>query len=241
MEPAPALQPHLVHTRHGDLSFKAALAGDAGRPVLLVIRGLFSRADHMEELAAPLSAEADIVFAHLPGMHSPTLPGSDLTTITKAFREMMAERFADRRVVPTGVSAGCLVALGLASLPQVDAMVLVEPFLDVSQCWPLREFAAAKAAPGSTLLPWLKAFFGPNVADDFSPLANQAPARTAVLVGAVPLEPPRAMTRFPSLTSEAERAMWRARGAKVTVCPDAGHDVPARAPQALLAALREAL
>ncbi|MDB5494460.1 MAG: hypothetical protein JWP86_1797 [Phenylobacterium sp.] len=71
---------------------------------------------------------------------------------------------------------------------------------------------------------------------------SELPERTFVVVGEMPLEPPRPLTRLPSLTSEDERALWRAApGVELTVCAGAGHDIPRQAPSEMMAVLRTAL
>ncbi|MDB5494461.1 MAG: hypothetical protein JWP86_1798 [Phenylobacterium sp.] len=129
------------------------ISDDPARPVLLVIRGVLLPADHMGGLVDDLADEADVLLAHLPGMHSPTLVSTDLATMTAAFREVLDTQLAGRRVVLFGMSAGGLVALGLAKAAQVKTLVLLDPFLRVEDCWALRELivdGAPSCGPGST-------------------------------------------------------------------------------------------
>lgn len=208
----------------------------------MIIRGLFLAPDHLEWLIDELVPQADVLLAHLPGIHTPTLTRSDLPTITAAFAEVLATTVRHRAVVLAGVSAGCLTALGLAREAMIRRLVLVEPFLDVRRCWALREFAGLRAPKQSLLRAWLETYLGAGLDGDFRHLAACAPPGTKVIVGDIPLDPPRPLKALPSFASEADRSLWAAQpGVDLMVCRDAGHDIPGRARTDLLFALRAAL
>lgn len=232
----------IFETAFGRIQLVGAVSDDRSRPVLLVIRGLFPRPDYLEWLIDELAPQADVLLAHLPGFHTPTLTRSDLATITAAFAEALGQAAADREVVLVGMSAACLTVLGLAAEPMVRRLVLVEPFLEVRRCWALREYLGLKAPKDSLARAWLEAYLGADLAGDFRPLAAGAPPGTLVLVGETPLDPPRALNALPSLASEAEREVWRAlSGVELVVCPGVGHDIVGGARPELLAALRAVL
>ena len=232
----------IFDTAFGRIQLVGGLSSERARPVLLAIRGLFLRPDYLEWLIDELAPEADVLLAHLPGLHTPTLTRSDVATITAGFAQALRQAAPDRDVVLTGISAGCLPALGLAREPMVRRLVLVEPFLDVRRCWALREFVALKAPKDSLARAWLETYLGPGIAGDFSDLAACAPPSTVVLVGEEPLDPPRPLNALPSLASEAERAVWRGLpGVELAVCRDVGHDIVGAARAELLATLRRVL
>ena len=61
-------------------------------------------------------------------------------------------------------------------------------------------------------------------------------------MGESPLEPAPPPETLPSLTSAAERDLWRdAPGVSVTVCEGVGHDLPERARPTIVRVLREVL
>lgn len=231
-----------INTSLGPVEFAGALSASKARPVLFVVRGAFTRKDDLEWLVPELAGEADVVLAHLPGMFTPTLARDGVAAIAAAFDEAMSYLLRDREVSLLGVSAGALVAIGLARAPGVRSLALVDPCLDIGACWALKEALKVLAPPDSPFLGWAQSIFGAGFEANHQGLTEGLQVPTLVLVGEEPLEPRRAFSRLPSLTSEAERELWRSKvGAEVIVCPGAGHNLPDDSRAAVLEGIRRAL
>jgi pimeloyl-ACP methyl ester carboxylesterase len=231
-----------VRTSVGRVPLTGKLSEDRSRPVLLVIRGIFHGDSYGQWLVAEFAGQADVLLAHVPGMNSPTLAASDLATMGQAFREVVEGELADRDVIVFGMSTGCLIALAMGRLPQVRRMVLLDPYLNVADCWALRELIGVRAKRGTVLRAWFEALLGQGLEGDFRELIAARAPRTYVLVGEEPLEPMRALNKIPSLASAQEREMWAAApGVELTVCAGAGHDIPREALRDMLATLNRAL
>jgi pimeloyl-ACP methyl ester carboxylesterase len=233
-----------VSTRLGDVPVRGRLSAEPDRPVLLVIRGLFSGRTYLSWLAEALP-EADLAIVDLPGDRAPALRVAGVEAAAEAFA-MVAERLVPgRRIVPFGVSAGALPALAFCGLrPDVERLVLLDPFLQPAQVWALRALLRGMGVPDDPARKvWVDGLLGVYTGADFRPLLSHLPARTEVLVGDEPLDPIRDDTaRFPSLSGETERDLWRAQsGVTLHVCANAGHNIPEEAPETMLAVLRAAL
>jgi hypothetical protein len=216
------------------------LGRDASRPLVLAIAGFMPQVDSLGFIA-PALPEADVLTAHLPGMHSPALEPNDPATAGAAFADSLRAVGEGRRVVVLASSAATPVALHLCGRAAPHALVLIEPFLQPPKVWALMEFFRRTLAPDHGLAPMAEAYLGLYSGEkDYRPLQRLAPARTWVLAGGVPLEPPRAMAGFPSFVSEAERESWRAAGAQVRICPGVGHKI-AETPEVVIQALRDAI
>src|SRR5690606_22693646 len=143
--------------------------------------------------------------------------------------------------VLNGLGVGALVALAVRAAP-VRRVVAVEPPLATGKLWPMlgglqqrlrirpddarlhdfvREVFGVEpdAAPGRSYLPLL--------GDTTDPPAD-------VVLGEIPLMPPRPLDRYPSLLDGPERQALRSHP-RVTlhVAPGAGHNVPLHAPELL--------
>jgi pimeloyl-ACP methyl ester carboxylesterase len=209
------------------------------RPLLFAISGFMPGEGALDWLADAVP-EAEVIARDLPGFNSPVLPGVDPgpATTAAAFRAQLP---AGRRTIVLGCSTGCLPALQMGAAE----LVLVEPFLRPMEVWPLREFLARLVAdhPGNGLLRRMVfGYFGSfGEGRDFTQLRELAPPRTAVVVGETPLEPRRPLPKFPSMTGEAERAAWLARGASLHVAPAVGHAIPEEARGFLAGVVRQVL
>jgi pimeloyl-ACP methyl ester carboxylesterase len=223
-------------TSLGPVPLSGRLSNDATRPLVFAIAGFMPRRDALAWMAEQLP-DLDVLTVNLPGMHSPRLEPNGVAPAARAFDEVLQRLAPGRRVVHVGLSTGALVALAMR--PQ--SLVLVEPFFRPTEVWALVELYRTLIPEGDAALRQLAddylGLYAGGV--DHSALLDLAPATTSVLVGGVPLEPPREIAGLPSLTSEAERGAWRARGARLQVCEGVGHNVPEHARAALAAAIRD--
>ncbi len=140
--------------------------------------------------------------------------------------------------------AGALVALGAARRTPVASLVLAEPFLRSQPIWALDECVRRFAPIGEPHWPaWTEEFLETATGGlDARPLLEGLTTPTHVVMGAVPLDPRRQLTRLPSLAGEDDRALWAASPNVTTyVCEGAGHDIAAEAPKPLVTVLRRAV
>jgi hypothetical protein len=208
------------------------------RPLVLVIRGAMARADDLEWLTL---ADHDLVFAHLPGFHSPMLAANSVGTFIFAFDAAIRGAFPQRRITVLGSSAGAIVAAGLRA-PQLVARVLVEPFFSTGKLAPLA--AMLRGQMPVTTEPyrrWIWDILGISseaIEDRHYEHLLIPDLPIHAVVGDIPLAQP-VTGGLPSLTDEADRALLRAAGADLRVAPG-GHDLPNMAPKAIAEALRDA-
>jgi pimeloyl-ACP methyl ester carboxylesterase len=223
-------------TSLGPVPVAGRLSGDAARPLVFAIGGFMPRPDALAWMAHDLP-DLDVLTVNLPGMLSPRLEPSGVEPAARAFGEVLQRLAPGRRIVHVGLSTGALVALHM----RPRSLVLVEPFFRPLDLWALVELYGILIPPTDAPLrqladDYLGLYSGGR---DYTELLEAAPAATTVLVGGVPLEPRREVTGLPSLTSEPERAAWRARGAALRICQGVGHNLPDKAREALAAAIRE--
>ena len=223
-------------TSLGRVPVAGRLSGDAARPLVFAIAGFMPRPDALAWMPGELP-DLDVLTVNLPGMHSPRLEPNGIAPAARAFGEVLQRLAPGRRVVHVGVSTGALVALHM----QPQSLVLVEPFFRPTEVWALVEIYDLLIPADDVALrrladEYLGLYSG---GADHGRLLDAAPAATTVLVGGVPLEPRRPIMGLPSLTSQAERAAWVARGARLEVCEGVGHNLPDNAPAAVAAAIRD--
>lgn len=111
-----------VATDFGAVEFRGA---DRGRPVLLLITGTLATEAVMDRLFERFPA-LDVMRAHLPGNHCPTLVSTSVGLFAAAYGAAIAKALAGRPVVVAGHSVGALVAFALKGLT-VRAAVGIEP------------------------------------------------------------------------------------------------------------------
>lgn len=231
----------VFHTTQGDVPVWGDLDRfQEGRPFLFVVRGAFPDIDTLSLLPARLP-HADVALVHLPGMHTPFFAEPSIEGFAQAFDEVVAA-LGRKPALVAGISTGALVALAMRS---ADALFLVEPPLSPAEAWPLVPQFREWARDDADVARWVEALFG-YAPDQIHPrdythlLAGSAPG--VVLLGGVPLEPPRNFDRIPSLVSQADRTRITAAGRlKAIVFPGVGHNVPYLVPNAFLDLLSKAL
>jgi pimeloyl-ACP methyl ester carboxylesterase len=221
-------------------------AFEGTRPLLVTIAGAFAIARGPLFNLAPHIGDCDVVSGHLPGNHCPTLISASVGVYASAYSHVIAHAFADRTVTGCGASIGGLVALGLRA-PQVRNLLVIEPPLVMSKVWPLRPTLRSKLATGDAATrEFIVNVFGvtETAVDErrYHGLLDALGKPTHVLVGDRPLFPERKFEKLPSLVDETERAQMAAHPMiRLSVAPDAGHNVLQESATAFLAAVRGAI
>jgi hypothetical protein len=217
------------------------------RPVVLGLQGLFAGADDLSGLPDVLAPLADAAVVRYPAQGLPGLGLDALRAYARALDELIAATFPDRPVVVLGVSLGALAALALQA-PSVRRIVAVEPPLVAGGLWPLLEplRAQMRARPNDAVLrATLWSFFGvgpqTTAERNYRPLLDGLTRPIDVVLASEPLEPRRAVQRFPSLVGAVERARLAAHPRiRLHLAPGAGHNVQSQAGKVLRDVLFEA-
>ncbi|MEI9963398.1 MAG: alpha/beta hydrolase [Caulobacteraceae bacterium] len=239
------MQPRIFETAQGQVPLWGAFESfDAARPLMLVVRGAFADLDNMT-LLPRFVPFADVVLAHLPGMHGPFLKDHALGTFATALDEVIAAAFAGRRTLALGLSTGALAAF-LLRRPEIRSILAVEPPLTTAGLWPLHDSFRRQMVEEPRFRDWIVEVFGITeqgvIARDYRPLVEAVRVPVRVLLGEDPLEPHRAVERLPSLVGEADRRFLQGLpGLRVDQVPGTGHNVPYQNPGYLVAAVRQAL
>src|SRR5689334_17528325 len=235
-----------VVTRQGVIPLWAppSVWGSA-RPGVLVITGAWADASDMIHLHRVLDPEGwDAAVMRLPGNETPVLAETSIAAWAAAVDELIGTVLSGRVVVPLGLSIGALVALALRA-PEVKRIVALEPPLVMSKLWPMRETLQQGWRRYPRSHSFLAAVFG-VVGEEATEertwfhLFDGAPPVDVVL-GGVPLMPPRELARYPSFVDEPER-QWLTRRANVRTSVILGvvHNIHAYAPHELLDVLAKA-
>lgn len=220
-----------VPTSLGPVTFRGR---DTGRPVLLVITGLFAETTMLNGLQGSISG-LDVWRTHLPGFREPALSTTSVAAFGRAYSEAVAAVAADRQLAVMGLSAGALVALWMDQAP-IRRLLLVEPPLRTDLAWPLESLDALK---DPAIRPYRDAVLGRQ---DFRPLLKRLQRPTTVLLGEIPLEPRRDLPTWPSLVDAETRAELAANPLiRVVVAPGAGHNIALENVAAFVRALQETL
>ena len=211
------------------------------RPLLLVIRGAFPLADHLDWLT-DVFTEVDVALVHLPGMHTPFVPEPSIERFAAAFDEVLLV-LGHRRVVVLGLSMGGLAAMAMKS-PAVAAILLIDTLLTTTSLWPVHSYFVWRALEDEALQDWLIRVCGvvpDGIANrDYSPLLRSVRTPVGLLTGTERLGPPGSATGIPCLLSEEDLTAYRACSwVSVLTIPGAGHDVPTHAPTEFMGALRK--
>ena len=211
----------------------------SAKPVVLAITGAWAGADDMIAPPRAWSGRSGTpAVMRLPGQRDvPDLAETSVAAWARAVSEMIDRTFAGRPVVLLGVSIGALVALGVRSA-QVRRVLALEPPLVMDKLWPMIDAMRTRLDQAPRDRPLIETVFGVTEAGllgrTYFDLFQDLTAPVEVVVGDQPLEPPRAVERYPSFVDEPERA-WLAGQAGVTlhVAPGAGHNIHVFAPHFL--------
>lgn len=248
-QPPPQLR-RTVNTSVCQVTVEDGVAGRPG-PAILCIRGVWAPVTYLLELFDHFP-DTDMVIGDQPGMWlNPPVPSTS-AQFSRAFDEVIEQLLPGRDVVALGVSTGALVTFGLTR-PEVRSHVAVEPFLRTANLWPLvvnMRDRIAQFPHKQHLHDYVRDLFGytkDSVVDqDFRPLAKALRTPVRAVYGGLPLDPPRTLPRWPSLSDEDTRATLAALpGARPALVapPETGHDVTKEEAgmSLVLQALREAL
>lgn len=214
----------IIQTPHGDVRLNVLSPDDSGRaPVVLILGGSFPP----REMFSDSRVEgAETALINLPCFWSPPFEVNSFDIFAEAFDHVIADAYGGRDVIVLGFSTGASVALGMVA-SEIRGMLVAEPFLATAQLWPLVSFYRRTLA---TMRPEAARFcdqvFGyrPDQIVDRQ-VQLRSPARKTVIVGDVPLLPPRDTVGYPSLTSEQDRSRLRAAGAELLTVKG-GHAAP---------------
>ena len=211
------------------------------RPVVVTITSAFADPDHMSRMQQVLGEAATAVLMHLPGDRPSPLRQTSIAAFARALGEVVEREFHDRPVVLNGLGFGALVALAVRAAP-VRRVIAVEPPLVTGKLWPMLGGLQQRlrAHPDDARLhAFVREVFG--VEPDAAPgrsylplLGDPADPPADVVLGQIPLMPPRPLERYPSLVDDPERQALRDHP-RVTlhVAAGAGHNVPMHAPELL--------
>jgi len=216
----------VVTTAHGSLYTVGRIHSNKRRPLLFAMGGAWTPDDFLHELVDWFPG-ASVLIAPFPGMGVSRTTTFDVTNLSRMVDEAITSLFGEVPVVAYGVSAGCLVTLGLRA-PQIVRHVATEPFFRTSPLWPLQAtmrdmiLAAPEKVGGAKAA---EALFGytapPNemiVDRDYHHVMEGLDRPVDVILGDAPLEPVREINRWPSFTSAADRELL-ASHPRVTVHP----------------------
>lgn len=189
---------------------------DTGRPVLLVIPGLFAKPGAFEHLQNSLAA-VDVWRAFLDPE-----PDGSVEGFASQFSAAVASLRRPLGVV--GVSAGALVALAMKG---PSRLALFEPVLRPALAWPLRLLDDAA---------WADQMLGRR---DFSSLLSGLAVPAVATVGDRPLHPNGPLTGWPSLVDPETRAELEAHPLVTLRTVSGGHDLARDNPAAFFQAVGE--
>jgi pimeloyl-ACP methyl ester carboxylesterase len=220
-------------------------ASAAGRPFVLAVSGAFDSVGRFNRLPA-LLPEADVALSHLPGnLGAPELRESSVAAFCEAYGAAL-DAIA-RPAVLLGASIGGVVALGVRSR-FVQGVVALDPPLRTSGLWPLIPNVQAMLAQTGGKEPWRVRFAAGvlGITTQSAPgldhgwVLDGVRGSVVALVGGEPLEPPRRVSRLPSLVSQSDRAALAGAGIDVREVPGAGHDLAGDAGAQVLQTVRAA-
>ncbi|MBL8554274.1 MAG: hypothetical protein JNL41_08350 [Phenylobacterium sp.] len=234
-----------IRTRLGVVPVTGRLgAFDLSRPLVFVIRGAYPDPELMHRLP-DLLPEADVALVDLPGMHSPFFAEPGVEAFARGYDEVLATRFPGRRTVALGLSTGALAALAMQG---PERLVLMEPPLETGALWPFlpRLAGEVRRTARREAKAWVEAVFGVTAEGvegrDYRPLLTACRKPGVVMVGGVPLDPPRDLERPPSyVTADAIGLVIRHPTLKLAVIGGAGHNIIAEGGPAILDAVRQNL
>ena len=206
---------------------------DTGRPILLVLPGLYSNALFGSGIQASWLG-LDVMIGRVPGDGAPQLASISIGAFASAYSEAVCA-LGDRSVFAYGISAGALTALALRG-PNIKGQLLIEPPLQTGGLWPLRDALRDVGPEGWEAISW--PVFGISATchedRDYAHLLESLAAPTTVLVGDVLLEPRRPLEDQPSLVGEAARnRLQKTSRLSLHIIPNCGHSIVGGNPDAV--------
>jgi len=236
-----------VSTSAGVIQIYARPNFSATKPVVLAIGGTFAMPDELASLPDSLGMLFDACIMPMPGATGPVSGAGFIAAVAKAVGEIIEGPFRDRPVVLLGVSLGAIVALRTQA-SNLKRLVLLDPPLTTGELWPIVEPLRAhlKSRPDDAALrAFVFEIYGVGDAAleprSYLPMIEALQTPTDVVLGSRPLQPQRALERFPSLVGEqARRLLAASPQVRLHVAPDTGHNVMGQAPKVVQAVLMEA-
>jgi hypothetical protein len=204
---------HLVIQNHTQpIGFVGRIHLDQPRPALLAVSGSFPQQGHLHDLITHF-AGANVLIANLPGMSGVFWANNpSVADLTRVLEQGVQRLLGDAPIVAFAASTGNLLSLGLR-LPNICRRVALEPFFQTEDLWPFIADARErmKMNPGADYLQqFYWEFFGISPTElenrDYRALMQNISVPTDVITGQLPLLPRRALDRWPSFTSAADRA-----------------------------------
>ena len=214
---------------------------DTGRPLLLMISGVFAVRDFLNRLPDRFP-QLDVLRAHLPGNHCPTLAATSVGCFAAAYSAALDRRFAGRNVVLFGFSVGAVVAMAMRS-PSIRAVLAIEPPLVTGEAWPLVELRES-APPGNEDFLWSILGVGSKSfqSRDYRPILDSLRVPTRVLLGDEPPPAGQSWVETQGFVGPLSREALRGNPLiEVIDLPGVGHHVVRQALWPMLDALQGTL
>ena len=198
-----------IATSAGQIGFAGRLHASRGRPAVLAVNGAFPADDHFHQLVRRFG-HASVLVANLPGMG---VPWSDATPtqLATGLSEAIDVLFGGQPLIVLGASTGALVTFGLRR-PSIVRHIAMEPFFSTQELWPFIDWARdlmLKNAGNENLRQyfWTTFGIGPDRLEnrDYRHLLRDIATPTDVIMGQLPLQPPRRMIGWPSFTAQPDR------------------------------------
>jgi glycosyltransferase involved in cell wall biosynthesis len=219
---------------------------DATRPLVFAVPGILATDADIVALGESLGLIGDLTLMRLPTSREAALSSVAFSDLSGVVGGLLERQFPDRAIVLLGVSSGAVIALGVRAA-NLARIVALEPPLVSEGLWPVIEplTAQLRKAPDAAASAFAAEAFGVGeagaAASDHREVLDALTTPVDVVLGEVPLQPPRELKRFPSLVGEADRRrLAETPGVRLHVAPGAGHNVLGQAPQFVRAVLLEA-
>jgi len=240
------VESQIIETEFGPIPLKGRFGSDG--PVLLLIRGAFADPEMLGHLPDHLPAGWSGVAANLPGSFGgPPLRAVSVDVFAQGFSAVVRTALTNRKVVVLGLSVGGLVAMAMRAA-EIRRLILVDPPLSTGKAWALKH----------RILPILRTL-GPDdpgrqfassvlgVAEDrledrsYYHLLRNLDVPADLMLGDVPLAPPRTLDNLPCLNDAEDIARYRSHPmVSCHIMEGAGHNIPAQAPLPFLRIVHDA-
>lgn len=182
---------------------------DSEKPVVLLIHGMFSDVSYLLPWAEILGESFDVLLAPLPGhpggaeFREPTV-----ASIATALAEACAALAPGRRLYVVGDSIGGSIALAMGAFPGLSGVIAVESPLETGKLWSfwalLPRLRGRSAVPEAVIAGLMGT--GPESGVSYRGLLDRLVAPAIVIVGDIPLQPPRTFDKTPSHLDQADHA-----------------------------------
>jgi hypothetical protein len=199
---------------------------NTGKPILLVIAGLFAPSRYAGGAQAAFP-HLDVLRCQLPGWRCPGLVSTSIGVFAAAYSEALTRVAEGRPTMIHGHSAGGLIGLAMRE-PGLRRKFILEPPLRTGDLWPLHELRHI-GPPGWEKLTWpiLGLDAARHEARDYIPMLDGLTTPTTVVIGSEPLLPPRELPEPPSFVDATSRqVLSRHKMVQLIEVPGVGHRLP---------------